>query len=568
MKTLKKVIAGALAMSLLFAQSSTTALAANTPKATKSLTLTKAQKSTIKVTGKYIKSKSFKSTNTKVATVSKKGVVTAKNPGNCKIKITVTYRKTKKAKKLVKKVLTTKVTVKETDNNNATDLETLKKIIKQQVASGAKISRDFDDESVYTWDKQTGRLTGIYWSWSDIELKGSISFSKLTALKNLDCHDNQLTSLEVSGCTALENLDCSDNQLTGLDVSANTALKVLNCGNNQLTSLDVSRNTALEDLSCLNNQLIRLDVSRNTALKDLECGDNQLTSLDISRNTALTDLGCAGNQLTSLDVSANTALKFMICCENQLTSLDVSRNTALEDLNCCVNQITSLDVSGCTALMYLSIDEDVDLIGASEQCEVYRIDPENPENPENPTEDDDNLRPLDPENPAVVGNKNASDVEALTEIIEAQVASGASVSTDLDSDEYTWDEETGRLIGIEWYLLGLQLKGDISFSKLTALETLNCSDNQLTSLDVSRCTALKKLWCYDSQLTSLDVSGCTALKYLDCFQNKLTSLDVSRCTALEELWCSDNQLTSLDVSGCTALDFVDADDSVNLIRAS
>ena len=35
MKTLKKVIAGALAMSLLFAQSSTTALAANTPKATK-----------------------------------------------------------------------------------------------------------------------------------------------------------------------------------------------------------------------------------------------------------------------------------------------------------------------------------------------------------------------------------------------------------------------------------------------------------------------------------------------------------------------------------------------------
>ena len=74
------------------------------------------------------------------------------------------------------------------------------------------------------------------------DLKGIEYFSALT---DLYCYSNQLTSLDVSQNTALTNLSCGINQLTNLDVSKNTALTVLNCGNNQLTSLDVSQNTAL-----------------------------------------------------------------------------------------------------------------------------------------------------------------------------------------------------------------------------------------------------------------------------------------------------------------------------------
>ena len=44
----------------------------------------------------------------------------------------------------------------------------------------------------------------------------------------------------------------------------------------------------------------------------------------------------------------------------------------------------------------------------------------------------------------------------------------------------------------------------------TALTSLYCSGNELTSLDVSKNTALTGLWCYDNQLTSLDVSNNTA----------------------------------------------------------
>ena len=87
----------------------------------------------------------------------------------------------------------------------------------------------------------------------------------------------------------------------------------------------------------------------------------------------------------------------------------------------------------------------------------------------------------------------------------------------------------------------------------TALTSLSCYSNQLTSLDVSGNTALTYLNCYRNYLTSLDVSGNTALTYLDCENNQLTSLDVSGNTALTSLSCNSNQLTSLDVSGNTAL---------------
>ena len=87
----------------------------------------------------------------------------------------------------------------------------------------------------------------------------------------------------------------------------------------------------------------------------------------------------------------------------------------------------------------------------------------------------------------------------------------------------------------------------------TALTSLNCRGNQLTSLDVSKNTDLTDLNFISNQLTSLNVNGATALTNLQCGYNQLTSLDVSQNTALTELYCGGNQLTNLDVSQNTAL---------------
>ena len=86
----------------------------------------------------------------------------------------------------------------------------------------------------------------------------------------------------------------------------------------------------------------------------------------------------------------------------------------------------------------------------------------------------------------------------------------------------------------------ITIKGNIS--------NLSCSDNELTSLDVSGCTALTELSCYNNSLTSLDVSKNTALTELDCSNNELTSLDVSGCKALTYLRCHYNQFTAAEMN--------------------
>ena len=104
--------------------------------------------------------------------------------------------------------------------------------------------------------------------------------------------------IQVSEASAFnDTIACSSMNISNLTgIEAFTALTNLWCANNKLTSLNVSKNTALTELFCYQNQLTSLDVSKNTALTWLVCGVNQLTSLDVSKNTALTNLICDGNK--------------------------------------------------------------------------------------------------------------------------------------------------------------------------------------------------------------------------------------------------------------------------------
>ena len=341
------------------------------------------------------------------------------------------------------------------------------------------LSQSYGKDGVLTETEIKG-IASINVSGKNISsLKGLEYF---TALTDLRCFDNQLTTLDVSKNTALTYLDCGNNQLTALDVSKNTVLKELRCDNNQLTSLDVLRNTALTSLSCSINQLTALDVSKNTALTWLDCGNNQLTALDVSKNTALTYLNCQSNQLTALDVSKNTALTYLYCGGNQLTALDVSKNTALTSLSCSSNQLTALDVSKNTALTYLDC--------SSNQLTALDV------------------------------SKNT----ALTYLycyINPLTALDVSKNTALTLLDCSSNQLTA-----------------LDVSKNTALTRLDCSSNQLTTLDVSKNTALRYLYCQSNQLTALDVSKNTALTYLVCCNN------VIRGTAMDNLISSLPQNTT------------------------
>ena len=144
------------------------------------------------------------------------------------------------------------------------------------------------------------------------------------------------------------------------------------------------------------------------------------------------------------------------------------------------------------------------------------------------------------------------------------------VLTDLSALKYftglqTLDCSRNSLTELDVSALTNLTSMDCSFNSLTKLNvsgqtnltSLDCSDNQLTALDVSNQTLLKDLDCSDNQLTALDVSNLTGLTKLDCYRNKLTALNVSNLTGLEDLDCSENQLTALDVSKLTGLKKLD-----------
>ncbi|MXO31497.1 leucine-rich repeat domain-containing protein [Apibacter sp. B2912] len=101
----------------------------------------------------------------------------------------------------------------------------------------------------------------------------------------------------------------------------------------------------------------------------------------------------------------------------------------------------------------------------------------------------------------------------------------------------------------------------IDVSKNVNLKYLFCYSNQLTTIDVSKNVNLKELYCYSNQLTALDVSKNVNLQVLSCNSNKLKALDVSKNVNLTQLQCHLNQLTTIDVSKNVNLTYLECNDN-------
>lgn len=87
----------------------------------------------------------------------------------------------------------------------------------------------------------------------------------------------------------------------------------------------------------------------------------------------------------------------------------------------------------------------------------------------------------------------------------------------------------------------------------TALTSLNCSGNTLSTLDVTKNTQLKELICIGNNLTSLNLTYNSQLTQLNCSNNRISALDLTHNTALAGLYCYNNRLTTMNLSRNTAL---------------
>ncbi len=122
-----------------------------------------------------------------------------------------------------------------------------------------------------------------------------------------------------------------------------------------------------------------------------------------------------------------------------------------------------------------------------------------------------------------------------------------------DDAKITSAKGVEKLTGLEYLDLSSNQLTSIDISGNTSLTTLILYNNNLTNIDLSNNTSLTNLNLSSNQLTNIDVSVNTSLTDLDLSNNQLTSLDLSHNMLLEQLYLDDNQLTSIDVSNITSL---------------
>lgn len=150
---------------------------------------------------------------------------------------------------------------------------------------------------------------------------------------------------------------------------------------------------------------------------------------------------------------------------------------------------------------------------------------------------------------------------------------------DVDADGKLSLAEAGEVTELPVPMSGITSLEGIEY--FTALILLDCSDNELTALDVSHNTELALLWCNGNRLTTIDVSHNHALTHLDCRDNELTALvsenklltvldcganrlgtlDLSKDPSLASLFCNGNHLTTLDLSHNAALTDLECSDN-------
>lgn len=134
----------------------------------------------------------------------------------------------------------------------------------------------------------------------------------------------------------------------------------------------------------------------------------------------------------------------------------------------------------------------------------------------------------------------------------------AAINTNNDTEiQYSEASSfTGTIVVSYWSITDLT-----GIETFTAITSLSCNNNQLTSLDVTQNTALTFLDCSDNPINTLDISQNTNLTTLSCKSNNLTNLDITPNTSLLFLDCEDNSLSTLNVTQNTALEDLRCDDN-------
>ncbi|WP_298421782.1 hypothetical protein [uncultured Kordia sp.] len=401
-----------------------------------------------------------------------------------------------------------------------------------------------------------------------------VTTAKINTVTSLNVAGKSISNLTgIAEFTALEELYCSSNNINSLDLSINTALRRLECNINILSALDLSTNTNLEHVNTDNNPISALNLSTNVALTFLTCQNNQLTSLDLSNNPLLTSIFAANNTISTVTFGANTVLETLSLNDNSLTTIDVSQLTGLESLFLANNSITSINLISNPNLLTVSVESnaltELDVRnGVNGQITAFTAQ-NNPNltciNVDDISEPRLNDWTIDTGIASFAEHCNETYVPDINfEIyLETHDADGnivpvndpTSMGNGVQNDNYV---KTSRIENVTSLDISFFNIVDVTgIEAFTALQSFNCYDNSITTVNLSANTALTNLNCSHNQLTALDISANVNLEVLQASQNSIGTIDLQNNTALKEIYLQGASLTTLNLDPCVALEIVD-----------
>ncbi|NRB60222.1 MAG: T9SS type A sorting domain-containing protein [Winogradskyella sp.] len=336
--------------------------------------------------------------------------------------------------------------------------------------------------------------------------------------------DTEICTTEAQAYTGPIGVSFSNiADLTGIEAFTN--ITALECFGNQITTLDVSNNAQLTRLYCYDNLLTTLTVGQNTIIDRIECGNNQLASLDVSQCPSLLLFTCSYNQLISLNVANGN--------NGNIGTLEANNNP---NLNCIQHDI------GFTPPTYDGISGWAKDATAnwSDNCSTSSCT-------------------------TFVNIPDANFKAALLDHGVGITGSGISIiDTDGDGEICTTEAQAymGRI-----QASSLNISDLTGIEAFTNIDVLNCSNNNLSVLDVSNNISLTLLACGSNSLANLDVSNNVLLTTVECSGNMLTSLDFTNNSQLIEMTCLNNSLTDLNLANNNngILSYMNAQNNPNLV---
>ena len=156
----------------------------------------------------------------------------------------------------------------------------------------------------------------------DTNKDGAISLSEARAVKEMDCSNRSIKSIEgIAIFTNLVKLNCSNNQIDELNLSNNKKLKTIVSANyNEQKSF-----VEMPDPNFKAYVLENFDTNKDGEISFLEakevkgmnCSNKNIQDISgIEKFVNLESLNCSNNQLDMLDVRANKKLNWLVCTNN------------------------------------------------------------------------------------------------------------------------------------------------------------------------------------------------------------------------------------------------------------